>query len=96
MTTALMLIKPPNYITIPRLKDLGYKLTGKQIGLGEKPYKYGILEVKNEDNTKEVGFCLLFSSRSLRGVILPHEYHFYELRPVRNIKAFIEEKGLGQ
>lgn len=93
-TTALTLVKKPKYIEVRTLAKLGYKLSGKQIPLGEKPHKYGILEVRNEDNKKEISFCLLFSTRSMHGVILPHPYHFYELHTVKNVKAFIEERGL--
>lgn len=94
MSTALTLKKKPRYIRVGELRDLGYKLTGEQLALGDKPIKYGILEVKNEDNTKEVSFCLLFSTRSMQGVILPRPYHFYELHSVINVEDFVDQMGL--
>jgi hypothetical protein len=74
-------VKGLRKISVKELRALGYKLSDKQIPLGQKPYKYGILEVKNEDNGKEIGFSLLYSTADKLGVILPNPYNYYVLRP---------------
>ncbi len=68
-------------ISVRELKKLGYRLTDNQIPLGNKPYKYGILEIKNEDNNREIGFSLLYSTNEKLGIILPNSYQYYVLRP---------------
>lgn len=71
-------------ISVKTVKELGYKLTDRQIPLGEKPYKYGVLELLNEDPkaTKiEVGFCLLYSVQEKLGIILPNPYSYYLASP---------------
>ncbi len=68
-------------ISVRDIKRLGYRLTDNQIPLGNKPYKYGILEIKNEDNNKEIGFSLLYSTTEKLGIILPNPYQYYVLRP---------------
>ena len=64
-------------ITIDELNDLGYELTGKQMPVGEKPYRYGILEIKNEDNKLELSFCYLYSLDDQTGIILTHSFRWY-------------------
>lgn len=94
MTEALVLIDTPKYITTDELKNLGYRFSGDQIPLGEKPYRYGILKVWNVEDKKEVGFSYLFSTRQRKGVILPQPYAFYELHKVKNVDSFIAEQGI--
>lgn len=81
-------------ITPKELKELGYEFTTEQIPLGDRPYKWGILHVKNVGNTKEVSFCYLFSTRSMTGMILPNPYYYYELHGVRNLANFLLEYGV--
>ena len=64
-------------ITIEELNTLGYELTGTQMPMGNKPYKYVVMEVKNEDNKQELSFCYLYSLDAETGVILPNRYHWY-------------------
>lgn len=77
----LIIKKSFRKLSVRQLKNLGYKLTDNQIPLGIKPYKFGILELKNEDNTKEVGFCMLYSTEDKMGIILPNSYNYYLMRP---------------
>jgi hypothetical protein len=90
----LTLIKAPKTLKIMDLKNLGYRLSGKQVGLGPKPHRYGILEVFNEDNKKEVSFSLLFSSKTMAGVILPQPFHHYELIQIYDVNHFLREAGV--
>ncbi len=68
-------------ISAGEIKKLGYKFTDNQIRLGQKPYKFGILELKNEVGNREVSFCLLYSVDDKMGIILPNPYQYYVLRP---------------
>lgn len=71
-------------LSVKQLKNLGYKLSDNQIPLGSKPYKFGILEVKNEEGKnayKEVTFSLLYSVDDKMGIILPNPYSYYVARP---------------
>lgn len=81
-------------ITPKDLKGLGYEFTNDQVALGERPYKWGILKVKNSENTKEVGFSYLFSTRSMTGVILPNPFIYYQLHGIRNLEGFLLEYGV--
>lgn len=94
MVNTLTVVKQTKKIKASCLKKLGYRLPGEQIPLGDKPYKYGILKVMNEDNSREVGFCFLFSSRSMQGIILPHPYDFYRIHPIKNLERFLEEQAI--
>lgn len=100
MTAELIVYKPVQVdkkkIKVNQLKKLGYKLGDKQIPLGKKPYRYGILEVFNEDNKKEVGFCYLFLTREMAGVILPQPFHFYKLHQIKNLRTFLTEQGINE
>ena len=59
-------------ITVQELNDLGYEITGRQIFVGSRPYKYGIMEVK-EENTKHIMITNANSfGRDGRFVIHPH------------------------
>lgn len=80
---SLVNVKQPitHGLSVKELKDLGYKLTDNQIPLGAKPYKYGILEIKNDDNNKDVGFSMLYSVEEKLGRILPNGYSYYVARP---------------
>lgn len=74
----------PRKISVKQLKELGYKLTDNQITTGKPPYKYGVLEIRNEEGNnrnKEVGFSLLYSTDDKLGVILPNPYSYYVSRP---------------
>lgn len=64
-------------ITVEELNNLGYELTGSQTPMGDKPFKYVIMEVKNEDNKQELSFCYLYSLSAETGVILPNRYGHY-------------------
>ena len=64
-------------ISIEMLTDLGYHLTGRQFNIGTKGDNYLVLELKNEDNKKEVTFCYLYSREEGLGVILPDTFSFY-------------------
>lgn len=75
-------------ISVREVKKLGYKLGDNQIPLGEKPYKYAVLEVKNEDNNREVSFCLLYSVAEKLSIILPNPYGYYVLRPSACLELF--------
>ena len=77
----ISLKKPHKKISYKELKALGYKLTDEQIPLGNKPYKFAVIEVKNEDNNKEVGFCFLYIVADKMGIILPNPFRYYQLRP---------------
>lgn len=77
MTATIALKK----LSVRELKQLGYKLSDNQIPLGPKPYKFGILEVKNEDNNREVSFSLLYSVEEKLAQVLPQPYNFYLARP---------------
>ena len=90
----LTLIKAPKLLKIMDLKKLGYKLSGKQIGLGTKPHRFAILEIQNEDNTKEVSFSLLFGTKTMAGVILPYCYHHYEMMQIYDVSHFLREAGI--
>ena len=90
----MALINPPKKITVTALKNLGYRLSGKQIPVGNKPHEYGILELWNEDNKKEVSFCILFSTKSVSAIILPFPFHHYELRDMKNNRHFLREVGV--
>lgn len=84
---ASSIVAKGNYrkLSVRQLKNLGYKLTDNQIPLGSKPYKFGILEVKNEsakDVNKEVTFSLLYSVDDKMGIILPNPYNYYVLKPL--------------
>ena len=79
--TGLTIKKSFRKLSVKQLKNLGYKLTDNQIPLGTKPYKFGILELKNEDNVKEVSFCMLYSTEDRMGIILPNPYNYYLMRP---------------
>lgn len=68
-------------ISVKQIKSLGYKLTDSQIPLGTKPYKFGILELKNESDNKEVSFCMLYSTEDKMGIILPNSFNYYLIRP---------------
>ena len=72
-----------NYKKIPleNLKNLGYRLSGKQIPLGAKPYRHGIMEVKNEKDDDLVSFSYLYSVLDETGVILPYGYDYYSTHP---------------
>lgn len=62
-------------ITVQELNDLGYELTGRQIFVGDRPYKYTIMETK-EENTKHImSFCYLASLEMQTGIILPQPYN---------------------
>jgi hypothetical protein len=70
-------------ITIEELNNLGYEITGTQMPMGERPYRYGLLELMNEgENCKdkmrqELNFCYLYSLVEQTGVILPHKFKHY-------------------
>lgn len=70
-------------LSVKQLKNFGYKLSDNQIPLGNKPYKFGILEVRNDGihGNKEVSFCLLYSVDDKMGIILPNKYNYYIGRP---------------
>lgn len=69
----------PSYkrISINMLNQFGYQLTGRQFNMGNNSSNYLVLELRNEDNKKEVGFCYLFSQEDGTGVILPDTFSFY-------------------
>ena len=71
----------PRKLSVRQLKNLGYRLTDNQIPLGVKPYKFGVMEILNDDNHKEVSFCLLYSVDDKMGIILPNPYNYYIMRP---------------
>ncbi len=83
-------------IKVNQLKKLGYRLGDKQIPLGKKPHRYGILEVFNEDNKKEVSFCYLFITREMAGIILPQPFHYYQLHKIKNLTSFLAEQGIDE
>lgn len=64
-------------ITVPELKFLGYELGRRQMPIGDKPYRYGIVEIVNEDNTRIVSFCYLYSTIDKTGIILTHSFDYY-------------------
>jgi hypothetical protein len=88
------LVLKPAFITVKKLQELGYRLSGQQIPIGEKPCRYGILEILNEDNKKEVSFSLLFSTKSMNGIVLPQPFHFYKLQGKKQILALLLEYGI--
>lgn len=94
MSTTLVLKPTAKKIKVTQLKKLGYKLGDKQIPLGKRPYKYGVLEVENEDNKREVSFCYLFITREMTGIILPHPFAFYKLHQIKNLDSFLIEQGI--
>lgn len=79
--TALGIKKEFKKFSVKQIKSLGYRLTDNQIPLGNKPYRFGILEVKNEENNKEVSFSLLYSTEDKMVIILPQPYNYYVNRP---------------
>lgn len=99
MTEELTIYKPVpvnKKIKVTQLKKLGYRLGDTQIPLGKKPYRYGILEVHNDDNKREVGFCYLFITREMAGIILPQPFHFYKLHQIKNLTSFLREQGIDE
>lgn len=64
-------------LKVSDLRFLGYELGDRQKPVGSKPHKYGIFEVKNEDNNLTVDFCLLYSTADKIGIILPHKFDYY-------------------
>lgn len=97
MTGEIVLHKPgPRRIKVDKLKKLGYQLGDKQIPLGKKPHRYGILEVLNEDNKREVGFCYLFLTREMAGIILPQPFEFYRVHQIKNLQSFLAEQGVDE
>lgn len=81
VSNGLVIKKSFRKLSVRQLKNFGYKLTDNQIPLGTKPYKFGILEVKNENNNQEVSFCMLYSTDDKMGIILPNSYNYYLARP---------------
>lgn len=64
-------------ITIDELNALGYELTGRQMPIGRSPFKYVLLELKNDYNKQELSFCYLYAIEEQHGVILPDTYKCY-------------------
>ena len=64
-------------ITIHQLKLLGYDLGKRQTPVGNKPYKYGIIELMNDDKKGNVSFCYLYSTIDKNGIILPKPFDYY-------------------
>ena len=62
-------------ITIQELNDLGYELTGRQIFVGDRPHKYMLMEVKEENTKYVMSFCYLASLEDQTGIILPQPYN---------------------
>ena len=56
-------------ITIEQLNSLGYELSGTQMPMGRKPFKFGLFEIKNEDNKRELDFCYLYSCDDQTGMV---------------------------
>lgn len=99
MSTELVLYDPVRVnkkLKVTQLKKLGYRFGDKQIPLGKKPYRYGILEVHNEDNKREVGFCYLFLTREMAGIILPQPFQFYKLHQIKDLTRFLREQGIDE
>ena len=87
--TENIIIRGYRKISVKELKALGYKLSDNQIPMGVKPYKYGILEVKNTDNNKEVGFCVLYSTEDKLGVVLNNSYNYYLSKPASCVDLLV-------
>lgn len=68
-------------IKVDELTKLGYKLSKRQLPLGNRPYKYGIIEVKNEDRDDPVSFSYLYSTLEEEGIILPYGFDYYLSHP---------------
>jgi len=64
-------------ITIEKLNDLGYELTGRQKLMGGRPYRYVLLAIRHEGDKNEVGFCYLYSYEEETGVVLPKTFNEY-------------------
>ena len=64
-------------ITIEELNDLGFELTGRQMPVGSRPYKYGLLEIHQENDKEPAGFCYLYSLTSQTGIIRPDTFNHY-------------------
>ena len=62
----------------------------------KKQLKKGILEVLNEDNKREVGFCYLFLTREMAGIILPQPFEFYRMHQIKNLQSFLAEQGVDE
>ena len=74
-------------LTIDRLNELGYEITGRQIPLGAKPIKHALLEIKNEDNLREVGFTCLYSIDDQAGLIIPRPFKTWMRNPLEAMIA---------
>lgn len=69
--------------TIADIVNLGYFLTDRQIGLGDTPYRYFIIELQDEDRTsREIEFCYLYSVLDCEGVIMPNNFDYYLTNPI--------------
>ena len=66
-----------NKLTVDELNSLGYELSGRQLPMGNAPIRYALMDIKNEDNKLEVGFCYLYSVESQTGIILPNTFGYY-------------------
>lgn len=71
-------------ITIGQLRELGYALSSRQLPLGNRPYRYGIMEVIHEDRKIQdvVTFAYLYSTLDQTGIILPYGYDYYISHPL--------------
>ena len=62
-------------ITIAELNNLGYEITGRQMPVGTRPCKYGLMEVKEEGSKHIMSFCYIFSLESQTGIIVPRPFN---------------------
>lgn len=69
-------------ITVKELNQLGYLVGKQQSPIGDKPYKFVVVEMLNEDKKGEVSFCMLYSTESKSGLILPNPYRYYLSHPL--------------
>lgn len=78
------LIENCKKISVTELIKLGYRLSGRQIPLGSKPFKFGIMEVVHDDKkvTDIVTFCYLYSTVQQTGIILPYGLDYYIYHPL--------------
>lgn len=69
-------------LSVQYLKILGYDLSKRQTNLGNKPYKFKLIEVLNDDKKGMPDFSFLYSVESKEGIILPHAFDYYSKHPL--------------